>query len=528
MILQTPPITLELDEISDLAKSCARKFKIPSDAIVACQLIKKSLDVRHKHPRFQVILQMHIVDDARMTQKLRDAGCIDPIPMPELPRFKRVQNQPRICIVGAGPSGLFAAMTFAAAGFSVDIFERGKMVKQRAQDIGALINGAKLNPESNICFGEGGAGTYSDGKLMTRTKSREIPIIMDWFVQFGAKECIRYEAHPHIGTDCLMPILVKMREYLEAHGTKYYFGHRIDDFLMDDDRCRGIVVNQNRLDYDIVLLCVGHSADGIFETLHRRGVQIEPKPFAVGVRVEHPQALINEIQYGTYANHPLLPAAEYAVRFNHETLPSAFSFCMCPGGRIVASQTTEDTRVVNGMSSSLRNGNYANSAIVVQATPEMFEPGPLGGLHWIRNLERKASVNCPPAFAPAQSMMDFLHHRASTQNPHTTYKPGTVPCNLHDILPPQICASLEAAFPVFNNQMRGFISSEANLVGIESRTSSPLRIVRDDQFCAIGTKGLYPLGEGAGYAGGITSCALDGMHAALHLLNQFGAVESNS
>ncbi len=527
MILQTPQITLELDEIRDLAQSCAKRFKIPKDAITECQYYKKSLDVRHKHPRFQVILQICTIDDARIARILRDAGCTDPIKMPELPRFVQIQNRPRICIAGAGPSGLFAAMTFAAAGFCVDIFERGKKVKQRAQDIGTLINGAKLNPESNICFGEGGAGTYSDGKLMTRTKSREIPIIMDWFVQFGAKECIKYEAHPHIGTDCLMPILVKMREYLEAHGSRYFFEHRIDDLIIENGRCRGIVVNGNRLDYDIVLLCVGHSADDIFEMLHRHGVQIEPKPFAVGVRVEHPQALINEIQYGTYANHPLLPAAEYAVRFNHETLPSAFSFCMCPGGRIVASQTTEDTRVVNGMSSSLRNGKYANSALVVQTTPEMFEPGPLGGLHWIRKLERKASANCPPAFAPAQSMMDFLHHRTSSQNPHTTYKPGTIPANLHEILPKRICASLEAALPVFNSQMRGFVSSEANLVGIESRTSSPLRIVRDDRFCAIGTEGLYPLGEGAGYAGGITSCALDGMHAALHLLQHYGAIESN-
>ena len=524
-ILQTPSLQFELEEIADLKQSTAQKLSISKDQILDCEIIKKSLDVRHKHPRFQVILQICSIDDAQIEQKLRASGCTDPIQFPELPRFIHTTHHPRICIVGSGPSGLFAAMTFAAAGFSVDIFERGKQVKERAQDIGALINQSKLNPESNICFGEGGAGTYSDGKLMTRTKSRNIPIILDWFVQFGAKECIKYEAHPHIGTDCLMPILVNMREYLKAHGTTYYFEHKIDDFIIENGRCRGIVANGMQLEYDIVFLCVGHSADDLFKTLHHHGVVIEPKPFAVGVRVEHPQALINEIQYGTYANHPLLPAAEYAVRFNHETLPSAFSFCMCPGGRIVASQTTEDTRVVNGMSSSLRNGKYANSAIVVQATPDMFEPGPLGGLRWVRNLERKAATHCPPAFAPAQTMMDFLAHRASSRNPHTTYRPGTIASNLHDILPQKICASLEAALPVFNRQMRGFITSEANMVGIESRTSSPVRIVRDDHYCAINTPGLYPLGEGAGYAGGITSCALDGMHAALDLLKKIGAVE---
>ena len=526
MILHTPQIQFELDETAKLAKACANKLKIPDSAIRGCQYYKKSLDVRHKHPRIQAILQIDTIDDNRIIQKLRDAGCTDPVEMPALPKFIHVASKPRICIVGAGPSGLFAAMTLIEAGFPVDIFERGKNVHDRARDIGTLINQAKLNPESNICFGEGGAGTYSDGKLMTRTKSREIPIILNWFVQFGAKECIQYEAHPHIGTDCLMPILVKMREYLSANGANYYFEHKVEDFIIENGRCRGIVVNGTRQDYDIVLLCMGHSADDIFETLHRRGVVIEPKPFAAGVRIEHPQALINEIQYGSYAGHPLLPAAEYAVRFNHDTLPSVYSFCMCPGGRIVASQTAEDSRVVNGMSGSLRNGKFANSAIVVQVGPEMFDPGPLGGLHWIRRLEQRAAAHCPPAFAPAQSVQDFMRRKVSSKTPHTTYKPGTISANIHDILPPVMCEAITAAMPVFDRQMRGFMSAEANFVGIESRTSSPLRIVRDDNYCALGIDGLYPLGEGAGYAGGITSCALDGMHAALHLLQQYGAIDS--
>ena len=515
MVLQTPQFQFELDETQDLKQSTAQRLGISKSQILCCDIYKKSLDVRHKHPRYQMVLRIDVPEDADLVAWLRTKNCVDPIPMPALPVFPRPDQNKRICIAGAGPSGLFAAMTLVAAGYKVDIFERGKPVDERARDIAALIHQSQLNINSNICFGEGGAGTYSDGKLMTRTKAREIPIILDWFIQFGAPECIRYEAHPHIGTDRLMPMMVQMRQYLESHGVHYYFNSKIEDFLINDGSCQGIVVQGEKLHYDDVFLCVGHSADDIFENLLSHHVALEPKPLAVGVRVEHPQSLINEIQYGKYAGHPLLPAAEYAVRFNHDKLPSVFSFCMCPGGRVVASQTTQDTRVVNGMSSSLRNGRYANSALVVQVGPELYDEGPLGGLHFIRRLERKAAENCPPVFAPAQNMMDFLHKRVSSQKIKTTYQPGTVSRDLHRILPPILCQSLREALPVFDRQMKGFVTSEANFIGIESRTSSPVRILRNDSYESVNIRHLYPLGEGAGYAGGITSCALDGVHAAI-------------
>ncbi|MBQ9396506.1 MAG: hypothetical protein IJU23_13460, partial [Proteobacteria bacterium] len=289
----------------------------------------------------------------------------------------------------------------------------------------------------------------------------------------------------------------------------------VEDVWIEDNRCRGIVINREKIGYDAVFLCIGHSADDMFERLRSHRIAMEPKPLAIGVRVEHPQALINSIQYGSFDTHPLLPPAEYAVRFNHNKLPSVFSFCMCPGGKIVASQTTEDTRVVNGMSGSHRNGRYANAALVVQVGPEFFGPGPLGGLHWIRKLERKAAQNCPPAFAPAQSMLDFIRHKSPSVTPKTTYSPGTHPANFHDIFPQKISKALETALQEFNYQMHGFITRDANFVGIESRTSSPVRILRDDAYQAVGIPGLYPVGEGAGYAGGITSCALDGIQAAL-------------
>lgn len=512
----TPQFKFTLNEAEDFGASAARRLGIPKSALLDWNFYKKSLDVRHKSPHFQAVLLINVsTTDKSLIQQIESKGCIKPPQAIALPKFEKRTNPPHIAIVGAGPSGLFAAMTFAEAGFKVDIFERGKNVKNRARDIATLMNHAVLNPESNICFGEGGAGTYSDGKLMTRTKSQYIPIVLEKFVQFGADSSILYETHPHIGTDKLTPILAEMRKWLEARNIVYHFETHVEDVWIDNNQCRGIIIDREKVGFDAVFLCIGHSADDMFERLRSHKIAMEPKPLAIGVRVEHPQALINSIQYGSFDTHPLLPAAEYAVRFNHSSLPSVFSFCMCPGGKVMPSHTTEDTRVVNGMSGSHRNGRFANSALVVQVGPESFGPGPLGGLHWIRKLERKAAQNCPPAFAPAQSMLDFLHHKSPSAAPKTTYSPGTHPANFHDIFPKKISKALETALYEFNHQMRGFITREANFIGIESRTSSPVRILRSDSFNAVGIQDLYPIGEGAGYAGGITSCALDGIQAAL-------------
>ena len=519
MRFKTPQFQYSLREAEDFALTTAKKLGIPRSAIISWDFDKKSLDVRQKKPKFQATLLLDIEGDPALKRKLEDRGCTAFVQPSTLPAFSKRECPPHVCIVGAGPSGLFAAMTFAEAGFKVDIFERGKQVYERSHDIAALMHRGVLHPESNICFGEGGAGTYSDGKLMTRTKSKYIPLILDRFVQFGADSRIRYESHPHIGTDRLMPLLIEMRKWLESKGVVYHFECRVEALWLENSRCRGIVVNGEKTPFDAVFLGIGHSADDLYEQMHAQGIAMTPKPFAIGVRVEHPQALINSIQYGSYAGHPLLPPADYAVRFNHETLPSVFSFCMCPGGRVIASQTSKDARVVNGMSGSMRNGKFANSALVVQVDESMYEPGALGGLHWIRKLEKKAAGLSSPAFAPAQGMMDFLQKRKPTTAPKTTYSPGTYGVDLHNILPQKICQALEAALPVFDRQMHGFVTEQANLIGIESRTSSPVRILRGDDYQAVGTPGLYPIGEGAGYAGGITSCALDGMSAALSLIS---------
>lgn len=519
MHLHTPQLFFSLDEARDFLGAATRQLGIPRSAVLDWNFFKKSLDVRKKQPKFQAILDLEIASDPALVRQLENKGCARPAPAIKLPYFSKRETPPHVAIVGAGPSGLFAAMTFAEAGFKVEIFERGKPVNLRSKDIAGLMHNALLNTESNICFGEGGAGTYSDGKLMTRTKSQYIPLILDRFVQFGADTSIRYEAHPHIGTDKLAPLLAQMRKWLESKGIIYHFETRVEDFDIQNGICKGIIINGDTIPFDAVFLSVGHSADDVFNALNKRGVAMEPKPLAVGVRVEHPQALINEIQYGKFARNPLLPPAEYAVRFNHDALPSVFSFCMCPGGTVVPSQTTPNTRVVNGMSGSHRNGHYANAALVVQVDTDLFPKGPLGGLQWIRTLETKAAINCPPAFAPVQPMLDFIAGKTPSVSPKTTYSPGTQPANLNAVLPKKLCQALKAALPVFDQQMHGFVTKDANFIGVESRTSSPVRILRNETFEAVNVKGLYPIGEGAGYAGGITSCALDGLNAALSFIN---------
>ena len=489
-----------------MPRAIAQRIGVPSGDIISWKWSRRSLDVRHKQPKYQGTLDVEL-DGA--------AAGLSQAPVPPVPEFAPIRRKPmpRVAVVGAGPAGLFVTLSLLQCGVAPDMYERGNEVGQRTKDVALLMNTGTLNSESNICFGEGGAGAFSDGKLMTRTKSDYINYILQRFVDFGAEPEIIYDAHPHIGTDRLSPILKQMRNYMASQGVHHYFATRVADLDISDGVCRALILDSGeRVDYDAVFLCVGHSADAIYERLQSR-ILLQPKPLAIGFRVEHPQALINEIQYGKYAEHPLLPPAEYAVRANPEGLPSAFSFCMCPGGRIVASQTTDDTRVVNGMSGSKRNGKYANSAIVAQVFPEDYLPGPLGGLEWIRQIERNAGEGLPPAIAPAQMLMDFVRERTSSRTPRSTYRPGVESRDLNQLLPPRVAEALRVSFRIFDGQMRGFLSSEATIVGVETRTSSPVRIVRDESFQSVSARNLYPVGEGAGYAGGITSCALDGINS---------------
>lgn len=430
-----------------------------------------------------------------------------------------------VVIVGAGPAGLFAALRALELGLRPIILERGKAVSDRKYDIAKLTKEHQVDPDSNWCFGEGGAGTYSDGKLYTRsTKRGDIGTVLRKFIEHGADEKILIDAHAHIGTDRLSPIIARIRETIESHGGEYHFDCRVVDFIGDHHSVGGIqnitgVIDQqgNRYDGVAVILATGHSARDIYELFAKRGWLLEAKPFALGVRVEHPQELINSIQYHTKNYSPLLPPAAYSFTTQVDG-HGVFSFCMCPGGIIVPATTAEGYQVVNGMSNSKRNSSFANSGIAVTVSlndvPQYAQHGALGLLRFQEDVERNMfAATGKNSVAPAQRLTDFCEHKISSALGRNNYMGESVSAPLHELLPIFVSDCLRQAFRDFDRKMRGFYTSEASLLAVESRTSSPVRIPRGDDFQHPQLRGLYPCGEGAGYAGGIVSSALDGINA---------------
>lgn len=430
----------------------------------------------------------------------------------------------RVLVVGAGPAGLFAALRCLQRGLKPVIVERGKPVEERKYDIARIAREKQVDADSNWCFGEGGAGTYSDGKLYTRsTKRGDVGEVLRTFVACGADPDIMLDAHAHIGTDRLSGIIANMRQAIEEHGGEYHFGTRMEDLLLKEGRAGGIVDQHgNRIEAEAVILATGHSARDIYELFARRGWLLESKPFALGVRVEHPQELINEIQYHGKGYSPLLPPAAYSLT-TQALGHGVFSFCMCPGGVIVPAATAGGQQVVNGMSNSRRNSPYANSGIAV--TVDLNEElgigseelgSPLALLRFQQAVEQRmfhAAGDCIDA--PTQRLEDFLHRRASSTLGPSGYMGQTVSAPLHELLPPFVADCLAEGFRAFDRKMKGFISAEAQLLAVESRTSSPVRIPRDRETLQHPQlAGLYPCGEGAGYAGGIVSSALDGIRCA--------------
>jgi uncharacterized FAD-dependent dehydrogenase len=433
----------------------------------------------------------------------------------------------RPIVVGMGPAGLFAGLLLAQMGFRPLILERGKEVRERTRDTWGLWRQGVLNPESNVQFGEGGAGTFSDGKLYSQIKDpRHLGRkVLDEFVKAGAPEEILYVSHPHIGTFRLVGMVEKMRETIQSLGGEIRFGSRVDDIEISKGRngikrVTGVVLsNGDRIVTDHLVLAVGHSARDTFEMLLRRGVYIEPKPFSIGFRIEHPQSLIDRARYGKNAGNPLLGAADYKLVNHASNGRSVYSFCMCPGGTVVAA-TSEPGRVVtNGMSQYSRNERNANSGIVVGITPEQdFPGGPLAGVELQRSLESRAFELGGRNFqAPGQLVGDFLAGRPSTKFGEVlpSYTPGVHLTDLSSALPEYAITAIREALPAFAKQIKGYDMADAVLTGVESRTSSPIRIKRNkDDYQSINTMGLYPSGEGAGYAGGILSAAVDGIEVA--------------
>lgn len=487
----------------------ARAEAVKQSAVSGFTILKQSVDARGKQVWINLSLKAYINEPFQPRELM-------PFNFPD------VKNAPvQVLIIGAGPAGLFAALQLIEKGIKPIILERGKDVKARRRDLAILNKEGEVNPESNYCFGEGGAGTYSDGKLYTRSSKRgDINRILNLFVHFGADEAILYEAHPHIGTNKLPQIITAMRKKIVDCGGGFLFEKKVIDFIVKDNEIKGVkTADGNSFEGKTVILATGHSARDIFELLYSKKVLIESKPFALGVRVEHPQSLIDSAQYHCAVRGDFLPPASYSW-VQQVDGKGVFSFCMCPGGIIAPAATSPGELVVNGWSPSKRNNPYANSGIVVSVEENDFQifkkHGPLAAMFFQQSIEKKAFDAGGGKFvAPAQRLVDFTENKLSSSLPGCSYLPGIHSSPLNEVLPAFIHKNLQQAFKEYGKKMRGYFTNDAIVVATESRTSSPVRIPRDAETLQHPQiKNLYPCGEGAGYAGGIVSAAMDGERVA--------------
>ena len=456
------------------------------------------------------------------------------VPSPLLDRLNMVEKQKTVIIVGAGPAGYFAALELIELGFRPLVFDRGKDVQTRRRDLRAIQQLGQVNEHSNYCFGEGGAGTYSDGKLYTRSHKRgNIAKALRLLVEHGATSDILIDAHPHIGSNKLPKIVANIRQTILRFGGEVHFDSHVTDFIIKDGKMQGIVVNGKREYFaPASILATGHSARDIYQLLHQKGLRLEAKPFALGVRVEHPQSLIDRIQYGQSPREAALPASSYRLACQVSGR-GVFSFCMCPGGLVVPAATAPGEIVVNGMSLSRRDSAFANSGTVVAVEREdlrTFENrGIFAGLAFQRQVEQSMFAHGDGSQkAPAQRMTDFVNGKISTTLPEASYIPGLYEAPLHELLPENIYKRLREGMLVFGRKMKGYFTEEANVIGVESRTSSPIRIPRNPQhFMHEEAEGLFPCGEGAGFAGGIISAAMDGQNVARAVRNYLAGAEGS-
>lgn len=515
----TPEMSIHPERLIEFG---ARQARIDRKSVTESRIIKRSIDARQRNVMVNITLRLYIDQ------------------MPEEDKFVPIEYRPvksgkQVIIVGAGPAGLFAALRLIELGIKPIVLERGKDVDSRRKDMAMIARENIVDPESNYCFGEGGAGAYSDGKLYTRSKKRgSVEKILKIFHQHGATENILIDAHPHIGSDRLPSVIKAIRETIIRNGGEVHFGTKMTDFIIANGKIKGVISNDNKTWEGPVILAIGHSARDVYHILHNKGIALEPKGIAVGVRLEHPQKLVDSIQYHSpQGRGKYLPAAEYSMLTRVDDR-AVYSFCMCPGGIIIPAASEPDQLVVNGMSPSNRGSRWANSGMVVEVLPcdvsDHHSAGPLKMMKFQEDIEQRFFEDADRSQnAPAQRMIDFVEGRQSGNLPPTSYAPGIHSARIDRLLPEPIAKRLQKGFIEFGKKSRGFLTNEAVLIGCETRTSSPVRIVRSpDTLEHIEVKGLFPAGEGAGYAGGIVSAAIDGERCADAVASYLGIKTDSS
>ncbi len=503
----------------EVLETAIKKHRISKEDITNWHIVRKSIDARDKK---DVHYTYSIDIEVKNETKYRKLEKVKPFEMPFIPIKNHTTTRP--IIVGSGPAGLFAALTLIQNGLKPIIIEQGQPVEKRKESVDNFLKTGKLNTSSNVQFGEGGAGTFSDGKLTTGIHSPFCRKVLEEFVHFGAPEQILYLSKPHIGTDHLIHIIKNMRTYMIEKGATFLFNTKVIDFEIVNHHIISLRTLCNTIEEtfptDTVILAIGHSSRDTFETLYQKGLSMEAKNFSVGVRIEHLQKWINEAQYGTITKLKL-PPAEYKLAYHSDSGRSCYTFCMCPGGVVMASSSEAGTIVTNGMSNFLRNGTNANSALLVNITPEDFNSTyPLAGIYFQKDLEQKAfMLGGSNYFAPVQRVQDFLENKKSKLigEVKPSYQPGFTLSNLNEILPPFVSDTLKQGIQFFDTKLSGFANPDSILTGLETRSSSPVKMHRDENLVS-NISGIYPCGEGAGYAGGIMSAAVDGIKCAIAVL----------
>ncbi len=517
-MIQINQIECPIDtDLTLLKPYIAKKCHIQENDILEYTIIRKSIDAREK-----LCLKITALVETPLEKKLLAKHNRDITKSEKTKRINFSCSDPkdRPIIVGCGPAGLFAAYALAEAGCKPIILERGKQVEQRVKDIEFFWQTGILDPKSNVQYGEGGAGTFSDGKLTCRLKDPNTQTILEILVEAGADPEILIMQHPHIGTDVLRNIIINIRKKIESMGANFYFEHQVDQCIIENNQIVGVIANNQRFDSKHIIFAIGHSATDTIMMLDQNNVEMKAKDFAVGVRIEHPQKWVNERQYKQFAGHPALKNAEYRLTHTTSKDRGVYTFCMCPGGSVVAAASSNGQLVINGMSESKRNLDNANSAILVQVKTSDLKPGLFAGLDYIQSLEKKAFLLAHNSYkAPAEWAYDYLKINKGPFDFSTSYLLGNTMCDLHDLFDPFINEALEEALLAFDKKMPGF--KYGLMTAVESRSSSPIQILRNEKCISTTIEGLYPCGEGAGYAGGIMSAALDGFRCALAILEKF-------